>query len=111
MFTGGVLFVAWVMEKSGAASPKNPAWQIVSGLRFILLVLIALAIIVFAWFVIRDYLDHSAEEAKEIEDRKESRLRSIEERLRSLERSTATKSQVQEQLDKLGRVVNYLSQR
>lgn len=101
MFTGGVLFVAWVMEKSGTASPKNPAWQIVSGLRIILLTLIAFAIIAYAWFVIRDYLDRSAEEAKEKKEWRELRLRSIEERLRLAERSMASKSHVQERLDKL----------
>ncbi|MGE0631737.1 MAG: hypothetical protein AB7O96_04990 [Pseudobdellovibrionaceae bacterium] len=38
-FSIGIFFIAWQMTESHLAHPKNPAWQVVSGLRTILLVL------------------------------------------------------------------------
>lgn len=38
-FSIGIFFIAWQMSENHLAHPRNPAWQVVSGLRTILLVL------------------------------------------------------------------------
>lgn len=38
-FSIGIFFIAWQMKENHLAHPRNPAWQVVSGLRTILLIL------------------------------------------------------------------------
>lgn len=55
-FSVGIFFISWQMTENHLAHPRNPAWQFVSGLRWLLLALWTIAAVIYACFLILEAL-------------------------------------------------------
>lgn len=101
--TASVVAIAWMMEGAGSASPKNPAWQFVSGLRFILLSTVGVIAAGFVLLLVLEFVEHYAAKKRRLNEEKENRLKRIEERLKWIERDVDRKDDATERSTKLER--------
>lgn len=99
--TIGVITIAWVMENTGSASARNPAWRFVSDLRAFLLGSIAIAAALFIAAIVFDFFERRANRRRTLEESKEERLKSIEDRIRWIERNMERKEESTERDRKL----------
>lgn len=85
-FSAGIFFISWQMNENHLAHPRNPAWQIISGLRSVILGLWTLAIVICACFFIFEAVE-KAKARRDLEKRmQEEKERSARERILNAER-------------------------
>lgn len=57
-FSIGIFFIAWQMSENHLAHPKNPAWQVVSALRTLLLILWTAASVIYGLLLLLEAIAH-----------------------------------------------------
>lgn len=85
-FSLGIFFIAWQMSENHMAHPRNPAWQIVSGLRSLLLILWGVAVVSCACFFIFEALEQERLKREGIKLRLQEEERMKLERIASAQR-------------------------
>ena len=93
-FSVGVFFVSWQMTENLLAHPRNPAWQFISGLRCLLLILWALTAIIYACSFILEALERRRFRREEI------KLKAQEEDRIKLERIASALKYEKEELER-----------
>lgn len=70
--------IAWWMEANGAAYPQNPAWQLISSLRYVcfasIAILVAGALLAIGVAVLAELSEKSNRERQAAEEKKEAAL-------------------------------------